>query len=189
MTQSLSTFQIGRCEIVLAADYIWAEPAMGMVYQYLDIDQYKIDAVSCSASFRGIDITRAIAQRFKLQGGSFERAGRLCNKDRAITVVEGDPLIILTPRVAQLDEYTVLDAEAEMDALLGLCEKKSVHTLRICHFAMITSKKAFEHFPGVERAISKWSGDLPGRLIFDVPSRHAQRIQQILQEGTDSSGN
>lgn len=98
-------YPINGRKVSLVTDRIWTETAMGMIYRYDDIPGVTLDAVACTAVFRGLDITRAVAKRFNLPSEEFVRAGEICNQRLEVCAIEHDPLLILTPRVA-LQEKT-----------------------------------------------------------------------------------
>jgi hypothetical protein len=172
------TFSIGQCTITLISGRIETDPAMGMVYGYRDIPGVTVHAVACTSSFRGIDITRAVSRRFNLRNREFQRAGKECNDRRELCVFEHDPIIILTPRVALLERYTVDDAAQEMTEILAACHQEKATVLRLCHFAMPTSEKPFEHLNGVRDSITAWPYE--AAIYIDVPSQHIHRIKEIL---------
>jgi hypothetical protein len=155
---------------------------MGMIYRYDDIPDVALDAIACTAVFRGLDITRAVDKRFDLPSEKFTRAGEICNERLEVCALEHDPLLILTPRVALQEKYSSEEARKEMLEILEACRMKGAQALRLCHFAMMTSEDALEHLPGVWDAIREWPHDNPSHIYLDVPERYAGRIENILME-------
>ena len=176
----VKTIALDGRKISLVADRIWTETAMGIIYRYDDIPGVTLNAVSCTAVFRGLDITRAIARRFDLPDKEFVRAGEICNERLEVCALEHDPLLILTPRVALQERYSSDEAREEMLEMLEACRLKNAQTLRLCHFAMMTSKDALEHLPGVRDAIRKWGHEVPTHICLDVPKRYTGRIEEYL---------
>lgn len=173
---------IGGRNVDLVTGLIWTETAMGMIYRYYDLPDVTLDAVSCTAVFRGLDITRAVAQRFNLPNAEFMKAGEICNKRLEVCAIEHNPLIILTPRVALHEKYSAGEAKDEMSEILEACRLKNARTLRLCHFAMLTSDKALDHLPGVRDAILEWGHENPVHIYFDVPEDYCDRIEKVLTE-------
>jgi len=184
-TGEMKTIAINGHKVSLVTGRIRTETAMGMIYRYDDIPEVALDAVSCTAVFRGLDITRAVANRFNLPAEEFVRAGELCNERLEVCVIVHDPLIILTPRVALQEKYTSEEARKEMLEILEACRLKGARTLRLCHFAMMTSEDALEHLPGIRDALREWTHESPGHIYLDVPQRYAGRIERILTDGHD----
>lgn len=178
------TISINGRSLSLVTDHILTDTAMGMIYRYDDIPDVRPDAIAFTAAFQGIDITRAIKEHFNLPTEEFERAGRICNERLEVCALQHNPLLILTPRVALQEAYSAEKARVQMLEILKACHLYSAKTLRLCHFAMMTTDDALDHLPGVRNAVREWRHERPTHILMDVPHRHMSGIENIIS--TDS---